>query len=172
MSLATPRLIKNWRDPAAFAMPRSGFVANRAGFGRRFAPHQETDLAEQAFSAFGLHMDAVEPLFGHMVGHHFKDGAFVHEHKDPAPIGYAHTRCNWMVKKPSIGGAPVIDGEVLPVDEGDLWLCLASLERHSSTPISGGERIVFSFGALVCLAQVQPFLAGGQPLHSAQDSLE
>ena len=33
----------------------------------------------------------------------------------------------------------------IQIDENDLWLCLASLEKHSSTPVEGGERLIFSF---------------------------
>jgi hypothetical protein len=54
-----------------------------------------------------------------------------------------------MIKKPNIGGNPVIDGEEFNIEVNDLWLCLASLETHSSTPIYGGERLIFSYGALI-----------------------
>ena len=57
------------------------------------------------------------------------------------------------------GGNPIIDDEVLEVDVGDLWLCLASLEKHGTTPIQGGERIIFSFGALVSEDQVFKLLS-------------
>jgi hypothetical protein len=60
-----------------------------------------------------------------------------------------------MLKKPSKGGNPIIDGEEIEVNENDLWLCLASLEKHYTTPIEGGERLVFSFGALVPIDQIK-----------------
>lgn len=63
-----------------------------------------------------------------------------------------------MMRKPKNGGNPVIDGEELNIEEGDLWLCLASMELHSSTPITGGERMIFSFGGLVPIKQIENIL--------------
>jgi hypothetical protein len=149
MKLAVGRVVNNWRDVNLFDRPSVAFVENSISPGRRYAAHLQTHLAEDAFAAFGLRMDGPEPMFGHMIGNNYADGAFVHQHKDPAPNGFAHVRCNWMIKKPPVGGDPILDGEVVPVAEGDLWLCLASLERHGTTPIYGGERLIYSFGALI-----------------------
>lgn len=159
MRLAVNRVVKSWRNPEEFLSSAKALELNSAGSGRRFLRHTETPLAEEAFSAFGLRMDAPEPTFGHMIGNNFADGAFVHEHTDSAPEGFAHVRCNWMIQKPPVGGDPILDGEVVPVAEGDLWICIASHERHSSTPISGGERLIYSFGALIELEQLRPLVA-------------
>jgi hypothetical protein len=67
-----------------------------------------------------------------------------------------------MIKKPLIGGDPILDDEIVYVEEGDLWLCLASMEYHSSTPIKGGERIIFSFGGLVPIEQINNLLCNTQ----------
>jgi hypothetical protein len=155
MKLAVNRVVKGWRNPADFTLPvAQSFKANTAGSGRCFVSHTKTPLAEIAFSAFGLYIDVLEPVFGHFIGNNYADGAFVHQHTDPAPKGFAHVRCNWMIKKPPVGGDPILDGEVVPVAEGDLWLCIASMERHGTTPISGGNRLIYSFGALVRLEQL------------------
>jgi hypothetical protein len=63
-----------------------------------------------------------------------------------------------MLKKPLKGGNPVLDGEEIQVDQNDLWLCLASLEKHRTTPIEGGERLIFSFGALVSIDQIKKII--------------
>ena len=63
-----------------------------------------------------------------------------------------------MIKKPTIGGNPIIDGEEFNIEVNDLWLNLASLEEHSSTPIYGGERLIFSFGALIKLDKIKNIL--------------
>lgn len=154
MKLAINRVVKHWRSPQDFLAPSQPFVHNGAGPGRRYIAHTKTELAESAFQAFGLRMDAPEPLLGHLIGNNFADGAFVQEHRDPAPAGFAHVRCNWMIQKPPVGGDPILDGDVVAVDEGDLWLCIASHERHATTPISGGERLIYSFGALIGLQQM------------------
>lgn len=155
MKLKVNRVVKCWRNPTEFIIGFQEFKPNKSGTGRRFVSHTTTPLAKPAFNAFGLCIDVPEPVFGHMIGNNYAEGAFVHQHTDPAPHGFAHVRCNWMIKKPSVGGDPVIDGEVLPVAEGDLWLCIASMEQHGTTPISGGERLVYSFGALITITQLQ-----------------
>lgn len=147
------RVIKNWRDPAQAVVPADGFMPN--GFGRRYMSHVEAPFRTEAFAAFGLRDIEHEPMFGTFIGNNYEDGAFVHPHTDPAPKGYAHVRCNWMVKKPRVGGDPILDEEVVSVEAGDLWLCIASLERHATTPISGGERLVYSFGALIRLEHLR-----------------
>lgn len=159
MNIKVPRIIKNWKHAVAIVPATDGFVTNNAGSGRRFAVCNNPIYRTEAFQEFSLIPDLEEPIYKNFTGNHYLEGAFVHEHSDPAPKGYEHVRCNLMIKKPTFGGMPVIDGEELVIDEGDLWLCLASLEKHSSTPISGGERITFSFGALIDKHSVEKILA-------------
>ena len=159
MNLKIPRVVKNW-EWAKFIVPaKEGFTTNSAGSGRRFAICDNPVYRTEAFKEFDLIPDLEEPVFKNFTGNHYLDGAFVHEHSDFAPEGYVHVRCNLMIKKPSVGGMPIIDGQELFIQENDLWLCLASLEKHSSTPILGGERVTFSFGALVNKHSVEKILA-------------
>lgn len=160
MKLSRQRVVRSWSSPELSGLGDLRFVSNPASPGRRFAPHQDAPMAADAFAAFGLVIDMQEPMFGNLVGNHFQDGAAVHPHKDPAPQGFAHVRCNWMLKKPQRGGNPVLDGEEFDVFEGDLWICIASQERHWSTPIFGGERLTYSFGALISDAQMNLVLFG------------
>lgn len=158
MKLLIPRVIKNWKSVDKFVMPVGEFKQNVSGQGRRFLKHIDAPFYNEAFSAFGLNSNQLEPMFQNLIGNHYLEGAYVHKHRDPAPNGYVHTRCNWMIKKPLIGGNPILDGEEFQVEEGDLWLCLASLEQHESTPISGGERMIYSFGALVSMDQIEKII--------------
>lgn len=153
MKLRIPRVIRNW-EFAPYVLPNTDFEENVAGSGRRFATQDSAPYWLEAFAAFGLCPVMVEPMFKNMTGNNYADGAFVHPHTDPAPEGYVHTRCNLMLKKPLTGGNPVIDGEEIFINQGDLWLCLASMELHGTTPIFGGERLIFSFGGLVPLPQI------------------
>lgn len=153
MKLRIPRVVKNWKY-ASVVKPCLNFQTNFAGQGRRFSKLPSAPYWEEAFLEFGIRPSSVEPIFENMTGNHYQEGAHVHTHIDQAPDGFVHTRCNLMLKKPLSGGNPVLDGEELEVQEGDLWLCLASLEYHSSTPISGGERLIFSFGGLVPIEQI------------------
>lgn len=141
------RVIKNWKPAKEFCMPTGGFKAN--GYGRQYLSIPEIKFRDAAFSAFGYKNLVEEPIYKNFVGNHYLDGAFVHEHTDSAPDGFMHVRVNWMVKKPPVGGNPVLDGAELNVNVGDLWICYASEERHSSTPVYGGQRVVCSFGALI-----------------------
>ena len=153
MKLNISRVIKNWQY-APMVQPSFEFIENTVSSGRRFAMQDTAPYWAEAFSEFGLKPYSVEPVFKNMTGNHYQDGACVHPHIDQAPDGFVHTRCNVMLKKPKEGGNPVLDGEELIVAEGDLWLCLASMELHSSTPIKGGERLIFSFGGLVSVNQI------------------
>jgi hypothetical protein len=158
MKLKIPRVIKQWQY-SSIVEPCFDFKLNNAGNGRRFATQSIAPYWQEAFTEFGLKPVSVEPNFKNLTGNHFQDGAFVHPHIDSAPEGLVHTRCNLMLRKPKIGGNPVLDGEELDINQGDLWLCLASMELHSSTPIKGGERLIFSFGGLVPVEQIKNIIA-------------
>jgi hypothetical protein len=159
MQLAIPRVIKNWEHASQIkpCTQMDSFTENN--FGRRYASQATAPYWKEAFVAFGLQPECVEPQFQNMTANHFLDGACTHEHIDDAPDGLAHVRCNVMLKKPPIGGNPILDGVHVNVEENDMWLCLASLERHASEPIQGGERVMFSFGGLVPIEQVNKILA-------------
>jgi hypothetical protein len=154
MKLKIPRVIRQWKY-VSMVNPSFDFKLNNAGNGRRFATQDTVPCWKEAFFEFGLEPISIEPMFKNLTGNHFQDGAFVHPHTDPAPEGLVHTRCNLMLRKPVKGGNPIIDSEELDINEGDLWLCLASMELHSSTPIKGGERLIFSFGGLVPIEQIK-----------------
>jgi hypothetical protein len=157
MKLKIPRIVKKWKH-ASMVEPCFDFQVSN-GYGRRFVSQDTAPYWKEAFSEFELEPVSVEPIFKNITANHFQDGAFVHPHTDSAPEGLVHTRCNLMLRKPKNGGNPVLDGEELNISEGDLWLCLASMEFHSSTPIKGGERLIFSFGGLVSIEQVKNIIA-------------
>jgi hypothetical protein len=155
MKLAIERVIKNWKFAKDIIIENKPFIVNNVSNGRRFKIQDTANHWSEAFNEFKLTPQIVEPMLKNFIGNHYLDGAAVQEHTDPAPDGFVHTRCNLMLKKPSKGGNPIIDGEEIEVNENDLWLCLASLEKHYTTPIEGGERLVFSFGALVPIDQIK-----------------
>jgi hypothetical protein len=156
MKLKINRVIKNWKYANNIIIENNQFIEN--GHGRKFKIQDSANHWKDAFNEFGLKPDKIEPIFKNFIGNHFKDGAAVHEHTDFAPDGYVHTRCNLMLKKPLKGGNPILDGEEIEIDKNDLWLCLASLEKHYTTPIEGGERLIFSFGGLVPIEQIKQII--------------
>lgn len=141
------RVLRNWKDPALFVRPAGSFRLN--GPGRRYMSAPNIEFRDEAFAALGFHYVEPEPMFANFLGEHFLDGAYTHPHTDFAPQGYVHVRANWMLEKPEYGGDPIIGGFILNVQPGDLWVCFASIEEHSSFAIKGGVRRVCSFGALV-----------------------
>lgn len=143
------RVIKNWKSPDLFIMPTGIFKENIISNGRRFLLFSDSGFRTEAFSAFGIYELHEEPMYKNFIGNHYLDGAFTHYHKDPAPEGFVHVRCNWLIKKPFVGGNPIINNKELHTDAGDLWICFASKEIHGTTPIKNGERLICSFGALV-----------------------
>jgi hypothetical protein len=148
IELKIPRIVKNWGADKALVPNLAGMREN--GYGRRFAVQTEHPMTQKAFAQFGLTTLLPEPSFGIFTGHHYLNGAHTHMHKDPiTKQGYAHVRCNVMLKKPLEGGNPVLDGKELEVNKNDLWICFSSMETHGSVPIKGGERLIISFGALV-----------------------
>ena len=64
-----------------------------------------------------------------------------------------------MLKKPREGGDIIIDNNTYQIEVNDLWLVLASMEKHGSTPIKNGERLLFSFGASVPEQEVKKILS-------------
>jgi hypothetical protein len=157
MNLTIPRVIRGWKCNSNLnELPKTAPMPN--GYGRRAFRYDFVENWQDAFTAFGLVPTSYESGYGHLMTNHFLDGAFTAEHKDYAPKEYAQIRCNFMLKKPFLGGNPIIEGEKILVEEGDLWICLASLEAHSSEPIQGGERVMFSFGGLVPIEQVNKIL--------------
>lgn len=121
------------------------------GYGRQYLSHVNIprEVSTKVFARFGIDDYLDEPMFGNFIGLHNLDGAAVHPHTDPAPIGYHHVRCNLAIEMSVHGGYPVLDGDILPVRQGFAWICFASIEQHGSTPIEGGRRIVLSLGGLV-----------------------
>ena len=126
------------------------------GPGRRFCMLRDTDLSVEAerllrhyLRGLGVRAMAPEPIFGCFLGVN-EAGAAVHEHRDPAPEGFWHTRINFMLQRPDAGGMPIMDGIIYDIDEGCGWICFASRCFHSTTPVEGARsRIVLSLGALL-----------------------
>lgn len=153
MQLKIPRVVKNWKYSSTLQPQTDNFREN--GFGRRMS--RTNNLPKHyydAFSEFGLKPTTLEPVFQIFTGNHYRDGAYTHEHKDFAPQGFVHARCNVMLKKPDVGGNPILDDVEYEVGVNDMWLCLASVEMHSSVPIFGGERLIVSMGGLVPIEQI------------------
>ena len=132
----------------------SNFRENNRGPGRYFMAHIQDDVIEnekvKLAHKFGIHNWEPEPVFGNFIGCNF-EGAFVHPHRDPSvKEGYTHVRINIMASKPEHGGDPIIDGEIINVEEKDSWLCISSKQMHQTNPVIGAKiRIVPSLGLLV-----------------------
>ena len=139
---------------------------NPLGGGREYFPIPLTTSVPQyffLFESFGLKpLGFVSPL-NCFIGHHYEDGAFVDEHMDilpdSSPENCVHVRINVMLKKPQSGGNPVINGQEITVNEGDIWMTVVSMEKHGSTAIEGGERIVLSCGGFVDKSTLSSYIS-------------
>ena len=150
MNLKTNRIIKNWKDADKITCNKNAFIINQAGPGRRYAPQDlNFELWKEAFKQFNLFPTEKDPFYGNLLMNHYQDGSFTHVHQDDAKEGCAHIRANLMIKKPKSGGDIIIDDKIYEVEVNDLWLVIASMEKHGSTPIKDGERLIFSFGASI-----------------------
>ena len=70
-------------------------------------------------------------------------------HKDPNTNSKndVHTRFNIMISSPIEGGNPIIENNVIEVNENEPWICVAGLHLHSTMKMYGDKsRIVLSFG--------------------------
>jgi len=152
MRLHIPRVIPGWGASRQLTPAITGFIPN--GPGHDVAIEDSDPNWEAAFASFSLHPVCVEPRYKIFTGVQFATGVSTREHTDKASKGFVHVRCNVMLKKPKLGGNPIIDGEVVDVNQHDLWLCLASMEEHGSEPVYGSRRVIKSFGGLVPLEQV------------------
>ena len=159
MKLTVNRIVKNWKGVSKIKYTTTGFVKNPMGPGRRFAKQNiGNELWEDAFNQFNLTNIKEDPIYGNILMNHYKDNAFTHIHQDEHQEGYVHVRANVMLKKPEEGGDIIIDDNTYQIEVNDLWLVLASMEKHGSTPIKNGERLLFSFGASVPEKEVEKIL--------------
>lgn len=144
------RVIKNWEYADKVEINNTDFIYNHSGIkGRSYAIQNTTKYFKEAFAAFNLYPDHVEERLGIMLIKHDQDGTYTQQHRDPAPSASIHVRVNVMLKKPPKGGDAVIDGNVITLDQNDIWLIYTNLEYHGSTPIYGGERLIYSFGGIL-----------------------
>tara|TARA_B100000900_G_scaffold415836_1_gene447436 strand:- start:3986 stop:4468 length:483 start_codon:yes stop_codon:yes gene_type:complete len=149
MKLKVNRIVKNWKHASMLSYV-DDFAQNPISPGRRYAPQKiNVDLWKKAYAEYNLNPMMEDPFLGSMVMHHYDDGACTQRHKDKTIEGFTHVRINIMLKKSPIGGDIYVDDEELKIEQNDMWLILTNLEEHGSTPISGGDRLVYSFGSLI-----------------------
>lgn len=125
MKLAINRVVQATEFAKQIKPASSGFIFTSRG--RRFSRQDSHPLWKEVFSLFGLTPTQIEPTYKIFTGNHFLDGSYTPPHIDSTQPGYTHTRCNVMIKKPTAGGNPVIDGEEVEVQEGDIWVYLLAV---------------------------------------------
>lgn len=141
-------------------LARGELRPNPCGPGRFFAKVDDapatyvdpllTMLTARCVSALRLENVPVDLVLGRILSL-LQPGGFIHGHTDAYPpghrAGFEHLRANIVVRLRHPSGRPVIDGEPLPVEEGDLWTFYASRTRHETHTLSGSDpRIVIGFG--------------------------
>lgn len=77
---------------------------------------------------------------------HYPVGSEIPPHTDPAHEGKCHVRLNALVVA-GAGGMLTLEGEELPLNEGDAYIFRPDIVEHSVAPIEDGSRLVLSVGA-------------------------
>ena len=160
----TPIIAKNYithqecRVLVAWAETMHPFLTpNPVGKERLFAevrtlpsvPPVYTEVRKRLQFQLRLGDSAREPEFGWFLGS-IGDGGVVHPHRDLAPSGFRHLRCNLFIQCPDLGGEPVIEGKQFAIEEGMLLCFYPSEQTHSSRAVVGSRRrMMCSFGYLV-----------------------
>lgn len=105
---------------------------------------------KHVFSLLGLFEPQEEYKFGNFIGVNYHGGN-VHPHVDTKNLeGWEHVRINFLISKPDDGGHPIVQGNVLDIEECYSWINIASRWLHSSTPVIGSKpRVVLSLGAYI-----------------------
>lgn len=160
MKLKVDRVIKNWRYADQVILDNFNFIVNETGIkGRKYATQKENYfLREVAFNEFGITKFRKEKRLGDLVLWHYSAGAHAPIHKDVIEPDKYHIRCNVMMRKPKIGGNVIIDNEEIELEKNDLWIVIANLEEHGSTPIEDGDRIIFSMGCVIDKEEIKKLI--------------
>ena len=132
------------------------------------SPPQLDDLVERLTNrivdTFALQDCPQEPVLNKLISR-IEPGGYIHSHMDKfsalqkwaqsqgksiqIPKESENFRCNIMVQMANESAYPVIDGEIVEVDECDAWGFLPSLTIHGTQLITGSARIIYGFGFIV-----------------------
>jgi len=106
-------------------------------------------VRDRALKILQIRKYSEEPTYKCFLGCNVSGGK-VHPHRDQAPLGKWHIRCNLLLSKPERGGQPIIEGQRLELQEGDLWAFVPSQVLHWSSQVEGErKRFICSYGFLV-----------------------
>lgn len=113
-------------------------------------------VRDRALELLQISKYSEEPTYKCFLGCNLSGGK-VHPHRDKASLGKWHVRCNLMLSKPVQGGQPVIEGQPLALQEGDLWAFVPSQVLHWTSQVEGErKRFICSYGFLVDRASILP----------------
>jgi len=111
------------------------------------------DVRNRIIKAEELHFPIIhDPEMGDWIGMTDED-AFVEPHTDITSskfLDYNIRRYNVIISMPNSGGQPIYGDDILDVEERVLWMCEASLVKHSSVINEGSRmRLNISYGFYV-----------------------
>jgi len=111
------------------------------------------ELTERCERILRLGGVATDLVIGHIVSL-IQLGGVINRHSDACHpsqagyrAGYEHLRANIVMRLRCPAGRPVIEGEPLDAEEGDLWVFFVSRSLHETSTIQGTEpRVVYGWG--------------------------
>lgn len=107
------------------------------------------NIKERILKNENINSYELEPVYKDMITF-ITNGGFIHKHTDPTPNGYDQIRFNLLLSKPTKGGEPIYDGNVLSVEERDYFKYYVNIKEHSTNVVIGCKpRITISYGILV-----------------------
>lgn len=110
-------------------------------------PEEFLDIKYELMDLYNVPLKAESDISIHdTIGIQY-NGAFTHIHIDTNYGDDVHFRINVLASKPIGGGMPIINNEIINVEEGEPWICYSGLEMHSTTPVVGDKvRILLTYG--------------------------
>ena len=134
-------------------------IEDRSRLRAKFPYLEMFKVWQQILAHYGLpRTQELDGEFGALISYS-EAGHAVQPHKDPNPPRKIHTRFNVLISKSEKGGEAIIDGEIIPTELNEVWVCAAGKYKHSSVMTEGETpRILLSFGTYLKESELERVL--------------
>ena len=112
-------------------------------------PDEVFEIKDRIMDEFGLRQYEDPNRKRYIFANYFTDKAQLHVHRHFPPEGYVDLRCNLMLKLPTSGGMPIVEGRTCVIEERSLWLFNANLDHWTEVVVGGRPRIMLSYAFMV-----------------------
>ena len=107
-------------------------------------------LGHEIALLLGVEKYPIDPYLGWILSY-VEPGGFIKTHIDAQPryqnSAEKHLRCNLLVQGADLSARPIIEQQVIPVEERGLWAFFASEYSHGTAVLEGeAPRVVMQYG--------------------------